>query len=54
MFFMVAIGNLLVFAAVGWASNVVGQVSEITGRFLHRSRADSNLACLPEISTRDI
>jgi ATP-binding cassette subfamily B (MDR/TAP) protein 1 len=30
MFFVVALGNLLVYAAVGYASNIVAQVSDDT------------------------
>lgn len=39
MFFIVAIGNLVVFAIVGWVSNIIAQVSSGSHHWLHSSRS---------------
>ena len=51
MFFIVALGNLFVYAAVGWASNIVAQVSETSLRNKHRPNRCT--ACIEEVSTRN-
>lgn len=43
MFFVVALGNLVVYAAAGWVSNEVGQVS------LLFARADGEILKLTEL-----
>lgn len=52
MFFIVALGNLFVYAAVGWASVIVAQASEHPQVSIKVANIHS--ACVKEIPTRDL
>lgn len=51
MFFIVALGNLLVYAVIGWASNVVAQVCSLP--LSGCNKTDNNAARFEEIPLRD-
>ena len=55
MFFVVALGNLAVYATVGWTSNIVAQVSYSDIRQHQESESIHNtLACFEKIPTRNL
>lgn len=51
MFFIVALGNLAVYAAVGWASNIVAQVCFVHSGLLNK--ADHYAARFAQVPSRD-
>lgn len=45
MFFVVALGNVVVYAIGGWVANLIGQVSlEMNGKGRHKLTSDSSMS----------